>query len=287
MGKFDGKIALIGGNLGYFKKEEFFIGLGGMIAKELASQGAQVFLVDLDFKITKACAAKIDGKCRAMECDLLKDRTYEVQEQMDEEKGKMITNYIWKDHPALALVEEIVKECGKLDILITNFDTYEKARVDSSDDALYTKLRDENIMPVFHLLSAVREQFAHQTRTTGTFAKVVMITSFVGKAGLSVGSLYAAFKGSIVGLTKSMAREFARFANVNCVATGPFAEKRLQGPKDNIKSAYMPTQTELSNLDLKIEHIVPMVLLLASDDAMAIDGQIISIDAGLWLKLEQ
>jgi len=222
MGKFEGKIALVGGNLGTFKKEEFSIGLGGAIAKDLVAQGAQVFLVDLDFETTKACASMIGGKSRAMNCDLLKDRTYDTTEII-EDSGKKVTNYLWKDHPALALVQEIVKECGKLDILITNFDTYEKARVDSSDDALYTKLRDENIMPVFHLLSAVREQFSLQTKTNGTFAKVVMITSFVGKAGLSVGTLYAAFKGSIVGLTKAMSREFGRFANVNSVAIGPLS----------------------------------------------------------------
>ena len=286
MGRFDGKTALIGGNLGKIKKDKFKMGLGGVIAKQLLEDGAQVVLVDLDFKVAQECAKTLGGQSKAVECDLLQDRTYDTENYVDH-RGKNKTKVVWKDNPALKLIEDIVQEYGKLDILITNFDKFEKARLDSTSDDLFIKLREQNITPTFHLLAAVREQFSSQRKTTGSYAKVVMITSMVGKAGLSLGSVYAAFKGAIVGLTKSLAREFGRFANVNSIACGPFAEKKMQGPRENIRDSFMATQTDMANQPITFEKIAPLAAFLASEDAMAISGQIISADGGLWLKLEQ
>jgi NAD(P)-dependent dehydrogenase (short-subunit alcohol dehydrogenase family) len=161
-----------------------------------------------------------------------------------------------------------------------------KGRVENLDDEIYENLKSQNLMPVFHLVAAVREQMSKQTKTTGIFSKVVLVTSFVGKAGLSVGSLYAAFKGGIISLTKTLAKEFARFANVNGVACGPFADRRAQGPKNRIKAKYQGGSTELAKKDLTYEKVTPMISFLASDEAQAITGQIISVDGGLWLKLE-
>ena len=61
----------------------------------------------------------------------------------------------------------------------------------------------------------------------------------------------------------------------------------MQGPKDRVKGAYLVTSSDLSNQPMTFEKITPMVLLLASDDAIGINGQSISVDGGLWLKLEQ
>lgn len=286
MGKFDGKIALIGGNLGKLKGDKFKIGLGGVIAQQLQAEGAQVCLVDLDFAVTKACAEAIGGSAKAYECDLMKDREYETEEYVDE-RGRTKTKVIWKDNPALTLVENIVSEFGKLDILITNFDKYERARLDASDVALFDDLREANITPTFHLLAAVREQFATQRKTQGTFAKVVILTCMVGKSGVSLGAIYSGLKAAMIGLTKSLAREFGRFANVNAVAYGPLAAKKMQGPREKIKDEFMVTQTDMANQPITFEKVAPMVCLLASDDAIAINGQIISVDGGMWLKLEQ
>jgi len=285
MTKLDGKIVLLGGNLGRIKEGQFKPGLGGVIAKQLVAEGAQVVLVDIDFAVAEACAKSINGKIKAVACDLLKDRTSE-KKQVETEKGPK-EEVVWTDNPALSLVEGIVKEFGKLDVLITNFDSYEQVKIDKSDDAIYKSLFEQNITPAFHLLAAVREQFAGQTKANGSYAKIVMITSMVGKAGLSMGALYAAFKASIVSLVKGLAREYGRFANVNGVAYGPFSDKNLQGPRDRIKKSYASTASDMSNQDITPEKVAPTVLFLASDDAMGISGQTLSVDGGLWLKLEQ
>jgi 3-oxoacyl-[acyl-carrier protein] reductase len=287
MGRFDGKVVLLGGNVGKFKKDEFRMGMGGIIAKQFVDEGAQVVLVDLDFKDAEAAAKAIGGKCKAMECDLLKDRTSETK-TIETDQGPK-TEMEWTDNPALKMVNNIVAEFGKIDVVVLNFDEFDQAKITKGDDALYLAMRDKNLTPVFHLLAGVRDQLAGQTKKDGTYSKVVMLTCMVGKAGMSMGTIYSAFKGAIVGLNKTLAREFGRFANVNTVAYGPLADsKKYQGPKDTIKkSQYMITSSDMSNQDITPEKVAPLVLFLASDDAMGISGQSISVDGGLWLKLEQ
>jgi 3-oxoacyl-[acyl-carrier protein] reductase len=283
MGRFDGKVALIGGNLGKFKKDKFIMGLGGTIAKNFQSEGAKVIVLDLDEKISQKCA-EILG-CKSVHSDLFKERTYNEHPYIDE-RGRDKIEVEWLDFPALDMIKEIVAEYGKLDILVTNFDKFKQARVELSSEDLYNELRDDMIWPVFHLMASVRELFKEQTEKTGELAKVVMVSSIFGKAGMSLGSLYSAFNGSIVGLTKCLAREFSRFANVNSIAYGPLAEKKMQGPKDRVVSSYIATQTELANQPLSMENIAPTVTFLASQDAVGITGQILNVDQGMWLKLE-
>lgn len=286
MGKLDGKVALIAGGMGRFKKEKYLPGLSTAIAQNFLEEGADVVIVDLDEKVAKACEDYIGNpKCKSKPCDILKDRTSETK-TLETERGPK-TEVLWTDNPTLDLVKEIVEEYGKLDALVLNFDKYEKGRLDSVTEETYTALREQNIMPVFHFLAAVRQQFSAQKKTTGTFAKVVTITSMTGKSGMETAAVYSAFKGSMVGLTKSMCREFGRFANVNAVALGPLSVKNMQGPKDRVKGKFLVTKSDMSNIEIKPKHVAPLVTLLCSDEAAAISGQTISIDGGLWLKLEQ
>ncbi len=286
MGKLDGKVALIAGGFGRFKKEEYKPGLSTFIAQNFVDEGADVIIVDLDENVTKA-AEKFLGspKVKSKACDIMKDREYKT-ETYETERGPK-TNVIWTDNPTLTIVKEIIEEFGKLDSLVLNFDYYEKGKVDSVTVETFDTIRNQNITPVFHFLAAVREQFSAQKKTTGTFAKVVILTSMFGKSGLEVASVYSAFKGSMIGLTKNMCREFGRFANVNAVSIGPLSVKNMQGPKDRVKGKFLITKSDMSNISLIPEHITPLVTLLSSDDAAAISGQTISIDGGLWLKLEQ
>jgi NAD(P)-dependent dehydrogenase (short-subunit alcohol dehydrogenase family) len=284
MNDFTKKICLVAGNLGKFSKDQFKIGLGGVIAQHLVKDGALVIVSELDFDAAQNCADLLGDSCHAIECDFLKTRESTTR-TFETDRGTK-TEVVWVDNPALDLVNTIVKEYGHLDAVISNFDYFAKGKITKSDDALYEALRTQNAGPTFHLMAAVREQFSKQRKATGSFGKVVILTNIVGKSGMALGSLYSAFKGANIGLVKCLAREFARFANVNGIAHGPIGEKKAQGPKDRIKKNFLATKTELANAPLTFENIAPLVTYLASDEASAITGQVMNVDGGLWLKLE-
>jgi NAD(P)-dependent dehydrogenase (short-subunit alcohol dehydrogenase family) len=286
MGKMDGKVALVAGNLGKIKDGAFKSGLGALIAKDLADEGAKVIVLDLDVADAEACAKSLNSpNIKAKACDLLKDRTFETK-KFTNERGEEKTEIVWTDNPALKLVEQIADEFGKLDALVTNFDYVEKGRLENMTDDEYKNMYKFNIKPVFHLLAGVRDQFSAQNKKDGSLAKVVMMTNMLGKGGASTVTVYCGFKAAIVHGVKTVCREFGKFAYVNSVAMAPLSSKGAQGPSDRLKKQFFFTSGPMANIDINFEHIVPVVRLLCSEESNGISGQCISVDGGLWLHAE-
>ena len=282
--RFVNKTVIVAGGLGKLKGEEFKKGIGSACVELLKEEGANVVITDVDEALVKKAATVLGVK--GIYKDLLKDRTYHEQE-IKTDKG-VKKEPVWDDHPALDLVKEVVNEFGAIDAVIMAFDYYEKGSVASVTSEKFDEMVTKNIWPVFHMFSAIRDQLAKQAREGRPWAKVVNVISFVGKAGMSMGAVYASMKGAMIGLNKSLAREFGRFANVNAVAFGPLAEKNIAGVEDRAKKQYMVTSTDLGqNKDITIDKVAPLVVFLASSDADCIAGQTFSVDGGLWLKLEQ
>ncbi len=289
----DGKVVIVGGNLGKVKGEKFVKGLGATIADKIKAQGGKVVVTDLDQKVVDACAKALGVK--GIWKDLLKDRSgHEIMVDHAYKKNpdgtpKQITDIEWDVNPALELVKETVSEFGKVDVLINNWDYFDKNRLDKSSSEFFDELREKNITPVFHLLAAVRNQFADQhSKDKKSWPKVVNVFSFVGKAGISMGTVFSGFKGAMIGLTKGMAREFGRFAITNSVAYGPLKEKKMQGPDARMKKQYMVTSSDYGqNQDTTIDLVANVAMFMASPLSNGINGQTISVDGGIWLKLEQ
>jgi len=282
--RFEGKTVIVAGGLGKLKGEDFQKGIGGACVDLLKDEGANVIVTDVEEALVTKAAAVLGVK--GIYKDLLKNRTsHEKEVQTDKGVKK---EQVWDDHPALELVNEVAGEFGAIDAVIMAFDYFEKGSVASTTSEKFDDLVTKNVWPVFHLFAGLRDQLAKQAREGKPWGKVVNVFSFVGKAGLSMGAVYAGMKGAMVGMNKSLAREFARFANVNAVTFGPLAEKGLAGPEDRVKKNYMITSTDLGqNKDITVDKVAPLVVFLASPDADCIAGQTYSVDGGLWLKLEQ
>lgn len=281
--KLNGRVALVAGNLGKLKKDKFIIGLGGLIAKDLADEGAKVIIIDLNNEIAEACAKNLANEnIKAKSCDLLKNRISEEKKFIND-RGDEKTEIIWTDSPAHTLVNEIVEEFGKLDVLVTNFDTFKKGKLETFLDEDYQTMYNNDIKTVFHLLAAVRNLMSAQKKKTGEFGNIVLLTNMAGKAGLSTATVYSGIKGAIVHGIKTIAREFGRFANVNAIAMAPLDIKKMQGPPDRIKKQFFLTQCPMGSMGIIPKHVVPMVRLLASNEGEGLCGQAISIDGGLWL----
>jgi 3-oxoacyl-[acyl-carrier protein] reductase len=188
-------------------------GIGRATAELLCAYGARVLVNDLDADLAAQAAAEIEGETAVFGGDL-------TQEGLCE-----------------ALVERAVSEFGQLDIVVNNAGyTWDGIAHKMSDAQFRAMLEIHTVVP-FRVLRAaapyLREP-AKKEREDGreVFRKVVNVTSISGTQG-NVGQVnYSAAKAGLVGITKTLAREWGPFmVNVNAVAFG-FVETRLTASSD-------------------------------------------------------
>jgi 3-oxoacyl-[acyl-carrier protein] reductase len=199
MGVLDGKAAIVTGSAR---------GIGRATAELLASHGARVLVNDLDADLAAQTAAEIDGETAVFGGDLTKDGVPE------------------------ALVEAASEAFGQLDIVVNNAGyTWDGMAHRMSDEQFRAMLEIHTVVP-FRVLRAAApflREAGKADREAGreVFRKVVNVTSISGTQG-NVGQVnYSAAKAGLVGLTKTLAREWGPFkVNVNAVAFG-FVETRL------------------------------------------------------------
>jgi len=199
MGVLDGKAAVVTGSAR---------GIGRATAELLAAHGARVLINDLDAELAEQTAGEIDGETAVFGGDL-------TQEGVPE-----------------ALVQKAVDEFGQLDIVVNNAGfTRDGMAHRMSDEQFRSVLEIHTVVP-FKVLRAAAPYLrdagkADKDAGREVFRKVVNVTSISGTQG-NVGQVnYSAAKAGLVGLTKTLAREWGPFkVNVNAVAFG-FVETRM------------------------------------------------------------
>jgi 3-oxoacyl-[acyl-carrier protein] reductase len=198
----EGKAALVTGSAR---------GIGRAAATLLAEQGASVMIADLDEEIAHETAGSIDGTAAVFAGDLTKDGVCD------------------------ALVASTVEAFGKLDIVVNNAGySWDGIAHKMGDDQFRAMLEIHTVVP-FKILRAAAPHFrepAKEEAAAGTevFRKFVNVTSISGTQGNVGQANYSAAKAGLVGLTKTLAREWGPSkVNVNAVAFG-FVETRLTGP---------------------------------------------------------
>ena len=173
------------------------------------------------------------------------------------------------------MVKEIFDRYGRLDILVNN--------AGITRDNLIMKMSEEDIDAViaanlkgcFNTIKAVSRQMLKQRA-----GRIINITSVSGILGNVGQANYAASKAGIIGLTKTMAREFAsRGITVNAIAPGFVDTDMTQVLPEQIKEK-VTAQIPLGRFG-KPEDIANMAAYLASEKAGYITGQIISVDGGM------
>ncbi|MHA1370629.1 MAG: SDR family NAD(P)-dependent oxidoreductase, partial [Promethearchaeota archaeon] len=188
----------------------------------------------------------------------------------------------------MELIEKIIEKYEKINGIIINHDNFKiaKNRIEKYAPEDFDKIIEENVYPYFHFAAAIRNHF-RKRQGTDELATMLMMTSIVAKSGMSAGSLYAAAKGAINGMIRSLAKEFGRFATVNGIAQGFYAVKKgAVGPRDREKGNFMITKTARSDQPLMPEDVARIAAYLVSKDAKMISGQIYNVDGGLWLNVE-
>jgi len=183
----------------------------------------------------------------------------------------------WDEGERLVAASE--QALGPLDIVVLNHGIWKGAAIDRMTAAEYDEMLDNNLRGVFSVAGAAARRMKERRR-----GRLILIASTAGQRGEALHSHYAATKGAIISLTKSLAPELAPFGVlVNCVAPGwvgtPMTKEALNdaATRDEFL-ATIPLRRVATP-----EEIAGPVLFLASDLATFITGEILNVNGGAVL----
>ncbi len=231
------------------------IGLG--IAKELAKNGANVVISDLDQKSCQQVANEIKTSYSVnaigIKCDMAK--LNEINE----------------------LVKKTMKAFGRIDILVNNAGIYPYKNTLEISEKDWDKLMDINLKGLFFL----SQQSAKVMQQGSRIVNISSIASVQAFAGLSH---YCSSKGGVNGLTRGMALDLApNGINVNAVLPGAIETPGATGAMDDETKAKTAAIIPLKRFGTP-EDIAGAVLYLASDMSKYVTGQTIIVDGGWTIQ---
>ncbi len=229
-------------------------GIGKEIALRLAAAGCDVAISDLDLATANETAAEVEKlgrKCLAIRAD--------VSNSADVE----------------AMFKTFLESFEKIDILVNN--------AGITRDGLLVRMKesDWDLVLNINLKSAFlccKEAARPMMKARG--GKIVNIASVIGLMGNAGQANYSASKAGLIGLTKTLAREFAsRSINVNAVAPG-FIKTAMTDKLSDADKQKMSSQIPLQVLGTP-QDVANAVLFLSSPLADYITGQVLTVDGGL------
>jgi 3-oxoacyl-[acyl-carrier protein] reductase len=232
-------------------------GIGRATAEVLAERGAYVVATyvsgaDQAREVVEGITAK-GGKAEAVQLDMADSAASE------------------------RVVSEVAKRLGRLDVLVAN--------AGISIDALLLRLKDDDLQKTLAVnvggaIACARGAIKSMMRAkTG---RIVFLSSVVGETGNAGQTAYAASKAALLGVTKSIAREYAsRNVTVNAVSPG-YVETDMTRALTDEQRAAMLTGVPLARPGTALD-IAAAVAYLASDEAGYVTGQILSVNGGMYM----
>jgi len=237
-------------------------GIGGATCRRFAAEGAKVAVFDMNMDAAQKVAAEINaagGSAAAFSCNIT-DRA-----QVD------------------AAVAATEAQLGPVDVLVNNagWDVF-KPFV-KTVPAEWDKLIAINLTGALHMHHAVLPGMVARN-----YGRIVNIASDAARGGSSGEAVYAACKGGLVALSKTLAREHARHnITVNVVCPGPTDTALLAGVAEGARDPAKLIEAFRSAIPLgrlgQPDDLASAIAFFGSDDASFITGQVISVSGGLTM----
>ena len=241
-------------------------GIGRGIAERLAADGYRVAVLDLDGPTVKATAAELPGECRGFACDVT-------------------------DTEALRAADDAIRGAwGPAEVLVSCAGISRIAAIEDTTDELWETILSVNLTGAFRAC----RQFLPAMRKAG-WGRAVMISSESGKRGASRYSAYCASKFGLIGLTQSLAMEFAEAGvTVNAVCPGIvftdlWDDRHLANygakrgiPADEVRD-YLIGRVPLKR-PCTPEDVAASVAFLVSDAASYLTGQALNLTGGTLMQ---
>ena len=226
-------------------------GIGLAIAKRLHEAGAKVAIIGRQAEQAEKVAAGFGARAAGFGCDVTDEAAVEA---------------------AVAAAERTL---GPMSVLVNNAGVTRDNILIRLSGADWDAVLDANLKGAFHTTRAVIKGM--MKRRAG---RIINISSIVGLTGNKGQANYASSKAGLIGLTKSVAKEYAsRNILVNCIAPG-FIETEMTASLPDAARASLLEQIALGRLG-RPEDVAGTVLFLASDLASYITGQVLVVDGGM------
>lgn len=230
-------------------------GIGLAIARELASEGARVAIISRTGANAQSAAAELEGIAPASA------RAYALD--------------VSDSAACLATGKQIISDFGKVDILVNNAGVTRDGLCLRMSDEDWDTVLDTNLKGAFNMVRAVQRSLLKQPD-----ARIINISSVIGLMGNAGQVNYAASKAGLLGLTRSLAREFAgRGVTVNAIAPGFIVTDMTDELTDAVKAGILD-RIPLKKLG-EVDDIAAAASFLASPRARYITGQTLTIDGGM------
>ena len=231
-------------------------GIGAGVAQLFATEGAHVFLVDLDGAGVKKVAASLQsegGSAFGFEADA---RNRAAMEKV---------------------VEDAVTRFGRIDVLINNAGVYPRHPFLEMTEEQWDTMQDINLKSVFHCTKLVMPHMVRQR--AGAVVNISSVTFFTGHAPLTH---YVASKGAIIGFTRALAREMGEHnVRINCITPGAI---ETEGERKLMSREQSDTFLQVQSLKRRIVplDVARVCLFLSTELSDAMTGQTLNVDGG-WV----
>jgi 2-hydroxycyclohexanecarboxyl-CoA dehydrogenase len=247
--RLEGRIALVTGGAS---------GIGAATCRRLAAEGAAVAVTDLNPDGAAGVASEIGG------------RSYELDVR---DTGSI-----------RAAVESAESDLGPLDVLVNNAGYDEFGFFVKTEEAMWDRVLGVNLRGVIAVTHAVLPGMQERGR-----GRIVNVASEAGRLGSPGSGVYSAAKAGVIGLTKAVAAEAARYGvTCNAVAPGPIetpllmAAPKVLGELGERIVQGMVSKTALRRIG-QPEEVAAAIAFLASDDASYVTGQSLGVSGGLGM----